>query len=225
MSSDTRAEPGGSRDVILAAALEILRKDGHAALTVRRVAERAGCSTIGVYTWFGGKDGLVDAILVDGYRSFALALRRSKPIPGPLGGLVGQARAYRTWAMKHPTSYRVMFMQAVPGHSPGVEAAAEGLVAYETLLREVQREQLSGSIAESDADGVALTVWGLVHGLVSIELASAEPPVTNRGRNLHRRSYDLALRLMVRGLSTSSEKLETPQTKKVGRQSAPPLFV
>jgi AcrR family transcriptional regulator len=199
MSSENRAETGALRGVILAAALEILREDGHASLTVRRVAERAGCSTIGVYTWFGGKDGLVDAILVDGYRGFATALQRAKRTTGPLGGLVAQARAYRTWAMKHPTSYRVMFMQAVPGHSPGVDAAAEGLVAYQTLLREVQYEQAAGSIAEPDADGVALTVWGLVHGLVSIELAQAQHSA-NGGRNLHKRSYDLALRLMVQGL-------------------------
>jgi AcrR family transcriptional regulator len=200
--SKTRDSTGDSRTAILEAALEILRTDGHGALTVRKVAERAGCSTIGVYTWFGGKDGLVDAILIDGFSGFATALRSARRVAGPLGGLVAQARAYRVWAMKHPTSYRVMFMQAVPGHAPGSDAAAAGTVAYQTLLTEVQREQSTGAISESDANGVALTVWGLVHGLVSIELAQADPQQVAKDATLHKRSYDLALRLMVRGLAT-----------------------
>ena len=62
---DTRAQ-------ILAAALAILGEEDQHALTVRRVAARAGCSTIGVYTWFGSKDGLVDAILAEG-----LSIRRT----------------------------------------------------------------------------------------------------------------------------------------------------
>ena len=33
---------------------------------MRAVAKGAGCSTTGVYTWFGGKQGLVEAIFVDG---------------------------------------------------------------------------------------------------------------------------------------------------------------
>ena len=45
-----------------------------AALTVRNVAAAAGCSTTGVYTYFGGKDGLVDAIFVDGFEKFDAAL-------------------------------------------------------------------------------------------------------------------------------------------------------
>jgi AcrR family transcriptional regulator len=198
--SKTRDAAEDSRTAILEAALEILRTDGHGALTLRKVAERAGCSTIGVYTWFGGKDGLVDAILIDGYGGFAAALKSARRVAGPLGGLVAQGRAYRVWAMKHPTSYRVMFMQAVPGHAPGHDAAAAGMVAYQTLLTEVLREQAAGAISESDADGVALAVWGLVHGLVSIELAQADPERIVQDSTLHRRSYDLALRLMVRGL-------------------------
>ena len=84
---------GDPRSAILEAALEILKAQGHEALTVRKVAERAGCSTIGVYTWFGGKDGLVDAILIDGFRAFAGALMKARRVSGPLGGLVAQAQA------------------------------------------------------------------------------------------------------------------------------------
>jgi AcrR family transcriptional regulator len=198
---DTRSE-------ILAAALEILREGGHQALTVRAVATRAGCSTIGVYTWFGGKDGLVDAILIDGYHSFAEALRADTDSLRPalegsaaLRGLVAQGRAYRAWALAHPTEYHVMFGRAVPGHVPGGEAIVAGMVAFELLRTEVTAAQASGAIATRDTDAVAMAVWGVAHGLVSIELSQPGPPSLTADRSLHERTFDLAMAMVVAGLS------------------------
>jgi AcrR family transcriptional regulator len=190
-----------TRSAILQAALEILSVDGHTALTVRRVAARAGCSTIGVYTWFGGKDGLIDAILVDGFESFAIALRSAKPTRVALGGLVAQGRAYRRWALENPMYYRVMFMQAVPGHVPNAEALTAGTISYEILRAEVLRSQERLWIEESDTDAVAMTIWGMVHGLVSIELAHADPHSTRGEDLLHQRSFDLGISLLVKSLA------------------------
>ncbi len=192
------APPKEARAAILGAALEILRSEGHGSLTVRHVAQRAGCSTIGVYTWFGGKDGLVDALLIEGFESFDRALQKAKRTRSPGGGLVGQARAYREWALANATSYRVMFMQAVPGHEPSPEAAAAGLATFERLRAEVRREQLAGTIAEPDAEAVALMVWGLVHGLVSIEISQKHSPLEG-GAELHKRAYELSLQVAVAG--------------------------
>jgi AcrR family transcriptional regulator len=195
-----------TRNDILVAALDLLRVDGHGALTVRKVAERAGCSTIGVYTWFGGKDGLVDAILVDGFTDFAKALRVSRATRGPLGRLVGQARAYRTWALAHPTHYQVMFLQAVPGHAPAAEAAIAGFAAYNVLLDEVKAAQERGDIVHGEPDAVAMTMWGMVHGLVSIEINQANPhePSSVQSRTaFHQRSFDVAIETLRRGLSSA----------------------
>jgi AcrR family transcriptional regulator len=206
----------------LAAALEILREGGHHALTVRAVAARAGCSTIGVYTWFGGKDGLVDAILIDGYHSFAEALRAiggdgangkqpvggqsvggkvSQPSPGRISGLMAQGFAYRAWALAHPTEYHVMFGRAVPGHVPGEEAVVAGLIAFELLRAEVVAAQQSGVISEPDTDAVAMALWGVAHGLVSIELSQPGPPAVNTDESLHDRTFALAMNMLVAGLA------------------------
>lgn len=201
-SGRAHGEEHATRTAILAAALEIVRDEGHHALTVRHVAAQAGCSTIGVYTWFGGKDGLVDAILLDGFERFARALRAARPTRSPLGILAGQARAYRRWALAHPTSYQVMFMQAVPGHVPSDEAAAAGSIAFGLLRDAVVAAQGKGLINGTDTDAVAMAVWGLVHGLVSIEIAGAAPHEVSRHRSLHDRSFDRALSALERGLHT-----------------------
>ncbi len=196
---DTRAD-------ILAAALAILRDEGHASLTVRHVAAQAGCSTIGVYTWFGGKDGLVDAILLDGFGRFADALARARPRKSPLGTLLGQAVAYRRWALDNRTSYEVMFMGAVPGHVAGDEIQVVGLLAYDLLRNEVVAAQARDVIDESDADSVAMAMWGLVHGLVSLEIASAEPKGLSTRKSFHQRSFEVALTALEQGLLAKVSK-------------------
>ena len=196
---DTRAD-------ILVAALAILHEEGHSSLTVRRVAARAGCSTIGVYTWFGGKDGLVDAILLDGFRRFADALARARPRKSPLGTLLGQAVAYRRWALENRTSYEVMFMGAVPGHEASDEIHVAGLIAYELLRGEVVAAQSRNLIDESDADTVAMAMWGLVHGLVSLEIASAEPKGLAARKAFHLHAFEVALTALEQGLLAKTAK-------------------
>ena len=202
MSSAKKVVPSipDARAEILAAALAILDEEGHSSLSVRRVAARAGCSTIGVYTWFGGKDGLVDAILLDGFRRFADALARARPRKSPLGALLGQAVAYRRWALVNRTSYEVMFMGAVPGHVASDEIHVVGLIAYELLRGEVVGAQSRNLIDESDADTVAMAMWGLVHGLVSLEIANAEPKGLAARKSFHLRSFGVALTALEQGL-------------------------
>ncbi|MFD0660124.1 TetR/AcrR family transcriptional regulator [Thermocatellispora tengchongensis] len=50
------------RTAILDAAIRLLADEGPAALTVRRISGDVGCSTKVIYTMFGGKDGLVEAL-------------------------------------------------------------------------------------------------------------------------------------------------------------------
>src|SRR4051812_15889204 len=90
-SSEARPD---ARAAILAAALRILQHEGAGALTVRSVASGAGCSTTGVYTWFGGKNGLVEAIFVDGFQRFGAALAHAVAAVDDAGRLVALATTY-----------------------------------------------------------------------------------------------------------------------------------
>ena len=49
-------------DSLIEAALSILEEEGIAALTVRSVASKAGVAPMGVYSRFGSKDGLLQAL-------------------------------------------------------------------------------------------------------------------------------------------------------------------
>jgi AcrR family transcriptional regulator len=152
------------RRAILDAALVVLARDGEAAFTVRRIAEEAGCSTTGVYTWFGGKAGLVDAIFIEGFESFDTALAPAYEADD----LAASGRAYRRWALANPTHFLVMFGRAVPDFRPGDAALARG---YESFLRLVAHvHAVRPDLTDGEAFDWAYHVNATVHGYVLTEL-------------------------------------------------------
>lgn len=154
------------RQRILDAALEVLRSKGSAAFTVRNVATAAGCSTTGVYTWFGGKPGLVEAIFVNGFRSFGAALAAVYDDPDPKA----PGRAYRSWALANPTQYLVMFGGAVPGWEPSEEAMVVAGEAFERLVTSTEEAN------PDDARAEAMYLWATMHGYVMLELVGMTGP-------------------------------------------------
>jgi AcrR family transcriptional regulator len=193
--------------LILDSALRLLADEGHASLTVRRVAAESGCSTIGVYTWFGGKDGLIDAIWIEGFASFGAALSRAKRLTGPLGLLRAQATAYRKWALKHSRYYRVMFMNAVIDHEPSEEALLVSRAAFAALQGAVADALSRNEIGTHDPDSVALACWGLAHGLVSLELATniQQPPGgTKHAPQFNDSTYSNAVNALLSGFTLSA---------------------
>src|SRR5690606_1361021 len=147
-------------------------RDGERAFTVRNIAREAGCSTSGVYTWFGGKGGLVDAIFVEGFESFDHELAPAYAADD----LLAAGRAYRRWAQANRTHYLVMFGRAVPDTVPGAEALARGYRSFLDLVALVRR--IRPDLHEDEAFGWAYHVNATTHGYVMTEIAgmSAAPP-------------------------------------------------
>ena len=161
---------------ILDAALVVLARDGEAGFTVRRIAEEAGCSTTGVYTWFGGKGGLVDAIFVEGFESFDRELAPAYRT----GDLLDVARAYRRWALANRTHYLVMFGRAVPDTEPGADALLRGYRSFEDLMAAVAAAR--PDLADDEVFGWAYHVNATAHGYVMTELSGmSTAPVEARG--------------------------------------------
>lgn len=157
------------RRQILDAALTVLAREGEGGFTVRRIAEEAGCSTTGLYTWFGGKAGLVDAIFVEGFEGFDAALA-----PAYAGGDTRRVGAtYRRWALANRTHFLVMFGRAVPDVRPGDDALARG---YESFLRLVAHvRDAHPRLSEAEAFDWAYHLNAGIHGYVMTELTGMSP--------------------------------------------------
>lgn len=165
--------PTDTRSAILSAALSILQQQGAGAMTMRSVASAAGCSTTGVYTYFGGKAGLVEAIFIDGFQNFGEAIRtarRTAPVEQPLAGL---AEAYRAWALSNPTQYMVMFGRAVPDYVPSTYAKGVAMSTFDDLVASTSLTMATVDLVGEPID-IAHHLWAGIHGYVSLELAGMD---------------------------------------------------
>jgi len=164
---NTKGEPptADMSQRLLESALGILQDTGAAALTVRNITERAGCSTTGVYTYFGGKHGLVEAIFLDGFASFDRAVQPFYENRD----LLGAGRAYRQWALANPMHYLVMFGRAVPDFEPSEPGFAR---AYESFAALIQAVAHAGA---GDPEAAAYHLYATVHGYVMLELVGMGP--------------------------------------------------
>jgi AcrR family transcriptional regulator len=164
---------------LVRAALTVLQRDGAAALTVRNITAEAGCSTTGIYTYFGGKHGLVEAIFVEGFESFDRTVQ-----PQLLAGdLPAAGRAYRQWALANPTQYMVMFGRAVPDFVPSPEAQQRALQSFGDLAGAIARVAPGNDYVER-----AYHVFATVHGYVMLELAGMGPPTREDSDHLYERA-------------------------------------
>jgi AcrR family transcriptional regulator len=174
VSARTRNDPEleSTREALLNAASDLLAGQGPDALTVRAIADRAGCSTMGVYTHFGGKDGVVEALFIEGFERLASAMSTTPVTDDPLQDLRASCAAYRRFALDNPTHYGVMFERHLPGFAPSMESMAHAHATLELLEAMVQRCLDAGVIhpGHGDAQAIAYSVWAGGHGLMSLEL-------------------------------------------------------
>lgn len=159
------------RATLLDIASRLLAEEGPQALTMRRVAAEAGCSTTVLYTAFGGKFGLAEALYREGFARFHDRLTAVPDDADPLQRLIGLGRAYRANARTNPNYYGVMFGHAIPGYAPSEQAIAESTPTRQALIDQVQACIDAGIFAAGDARMVADVLWAATHGAVSLELA------------------------------------------------------
>ncbi len=160
--------PGTSttRETLLDAALRLLVERGPAALRIRDVAAAAEQSTMGVYTHFGSKQGLLEQLYLHGFGRLEEQL---ETVPSDDGGrqeLLAFALAYRTFALENEALYGLMFERATPDFVPSDASRLAGLATFEMLATRVAAWRPDFTDPAADAH----LVWATMHGLVSIEL-------------------------------------------------------
>ena len=156
------------RDGVIAAAARTVAEDGLAGLTVRRVAERVNASTKVIYTLFGGKDGLMEAVFVGAFDQLSAEMAGPAALPNPPDRVLACARAYRLFALAHPDLYSVMFGEASAGFHPSLEARRHGWATFKAMRNGLIA--CRPEMTEPEADFAMRAVWAAMHGVVSLEL-------------------------------------------------------
>lgn len=184
-----------SQDVetsLLRAADAVLGREGLAGVTVRAVAAEAGVAPMGVYSRFGSKDGLVDALLIRAIEDFRMNVARQEE-PDPEKRLKASGRRFRDWALANRRHYEAIFLARIGLGSDQVAEAS--MLAFGELLARVEYAMAGGVLRQDDVTEVAQQIWHAVHGAVALELNSLV--LTDDASA----TYDRLLDTVVRGLA------------------------
>jgi AcrR family transcriptional regulator len=139
-------------------------------LSVRAVTARAGVSANALYLHFPGKEELLSAVMIAGYREMREFLRAAVPREGdPVEQLRAYGRAYFEFATQRPGLYRVLFMTKVREGVPipqrgGPSGEDEGVDTFNDFMEVVSR-CLGG---RGDPFTQTIYIWAGLHGFVAL---------------------------------------------------------
>lgn len=155
--------------MLLARAAHMLRV--REPVTLRSLVAGTGVSTMTVYTYFGGMDGLWGALRQEGFRSLAQRLATVPETDDPVRDLTAMGAAYVANAVADPDTYRVMFDDGFKLEDP---AQADRTLHH--LVHAVERAQAAGRFRDDvDPPELATQIWVIGHGLTSLITAGPLP--------------------------------------------------
>lgn len=172
--------PRPNHDDVVGAATDLLCHDGPAAVSVRNVASRLGVSYQVVYSRFGGKTGLVDAMVLRGHTLLTAHLDAvTEPVGSP-DRVVALGHAYLQAALAEPALYQVMFDRPVVGYQPSPASRHAARASFRPLQEAITACWQAGTLRPTpmvtQPDTLAHMCWCVAHGLVSLTLAGHQPP-------------------------------------------------
>ena len=154
---------------LCAAAEAVLVREGPGGLTVRAVAAEAGIAPMGVYNRLGGKDGLVDALLIRGFDRLTAAIEGGAE-PDMRERLRACGLRYRAFALANKHFYAIMFEDAIPHEHDSEEVGVHAAAAFGALVRNVELAAAAGVLDAPEPFEAAQQIWSSVHGAVALEL-------------------------------------------------------
>jgi AcrR family transcriptional regulator len=159
-----------TREDLLRVASGIIRRRGIEALTVRGLAAEAGVTTRAIYSLFSG---LPEIIFVLCARSTEAMVRHHEAVPvtdDPISEFLPLALAYRSAAREQADLYEMLYTPtAAPGQS-SVEYPQQVQRTIGRVQDTIRRASLAGQLRPLDDHELFQGLWGIVHGLTSLEL-------------------------------------------------------
>ena len=158
------------RKHILDNASALLSEEGLQALSMRKLSQKVGASTIVLYTYFKDKQDILNELYLEGFERLRQDLVAVPVGTMPMEYVMALGRAYRKSAVANSTYYQIMFSRCVPGFVPSPESLEISKQAFKILASGVQRCMDDGVVKPGNAIEVAQVLWGTRHGISSLEL-------------------------------------------------------
>jgi AcrR family transcriptional regulator len=160
------------RSLILEESMKLFVEEGFSKVSVRKIAERVQYSPTTLYLYFKDKNEILFYCCESGFKkmlehNIALGL-----ISDPIERLHQMGVNYLNFGLENPEYYDLMFIQEAP-MSALIDMGAgwsSGDQALEALKMIVQDAMDKGVLVPAKVETVAMAVWSMVHGLVSLAI-------------------------------------------------------
>jgi len=136
-------------------ALEQLRTEGAGALSLRAVSRELGMVSSALYRYFGSRDELLTALIVDAYADLAEAVADAAGGAGP-GQFLQRWRAachkMRGWARDEPHRFALIYGSAIPGYRAPADTIAPAtavMTAFSSIVDDAAR---AGALVATDGE-------------------------------------------------------------------------
>ena len=157
-----------NKEKILNAASDLLIEKGLQGLSVREISRNAGLSTIAIYSHFEGKQGLLDALYIEGFNQVQFRTEAAGDIRDPIEGSLAAGREYLNIAKEYEGHYRLIFGETGTNYQPSPKAVKASEQAFEALVNQISKLLPKGTKPVLQQK-YAMRVWALLHGYVSLK--------------------------------------------------------
>jgi AcrR family transcriptional regulator len=159
--------------MILDASMKLFIEEGYDHVTIRKIADLIEYSPTTVYLYFKDKDEIFFHLHEMGFAKFLELNQNLADIPNPLLRLHKMGENYIQFGLTNPEFYDVMFIQRAPMNvletmeNCDWSLGDNALGVLQNLIRECMEKNL---IKQAPVEIVAVSIWGMVHGLVSLAI-------------------------------------------------------
>jgi AcrR family transcriptional regulator len=163
------------RALIISAARRIAELEGWSSVTVRRLSDEISYSQPVLYAHFGSRQGILDAVAIEGFEEMGLALEKARKRAKRGNTVESVATAYLEFAASSPALYEVMFSLAlsVPFGDPATPP--ELRFGFSQLLELFQGQS-------SKPEVVTELFWASLHGIAELTRTKRFPPSRQKER-------------------------------------------
>lgn len=163
---------GNLKNALIKAGIEILSKEGVNGLSLRKVARKAGVSHSAPYAHFPDKQWLIAAISTEGFNQLYAELDAaiSAHVKNPKRQLLEGARAYVQFAMTHTDTFKIMFSGILEKEKEYPAFVEISHKTFERVVDVVRACQAVHVLGPGSTEIIAVSIWGQVHGIVSLAL-------------------------------------------------------
>lgn len=149
-----------TRGAILAAAWEAAREHGLAALTLRDVAARVGMQAPSLYSHFGSKHAIYDAMFAEAWCDYEEVIGGLDVPASPRAALRLITRTYFDFSVADLARHQIMDVNAIPGFVPSPESYAPAVRVFARLVAHLEAIGLRPE--NGDVDVFTAVTGGLI---------------------------------------------------------------